>query len=459
MDKFDIEISIKEIFWYVVSKWKSLVAGLLIGAVLFGGFSAIKSIRSNSSKNVTSQIESMQNSMDEEDIEVVDSSVKLFEIHKALKENTKDNYVLNMYPNHVNTTVIQYYINSDYTMNYGENIAVDYTSTIAEAYKSYVTGLDMKKQIVDLGIEGINTENIGYLVSSYVNSRVLYITVKTSDKETTKKITDTIENAVNKYVEKVNSSIGSHSIELMNMDNVDLIDLGIADVQTKINTSVKNALSSLESSLKQLNSEQKKLYDLKVKEIESLDSEDETVESKPQIINKKKIILGAFLGAFVVIVVYICIFVIGDKARNKETIAKLLDTELVQYVTDRKIKKSDRKRFGYSRTADLYEYVSKIINDFLRKHSISDVSIASSVDMSDDMKNCISNVIKNISDVKFTINEAAIGNSIDTLNDVLKTGNVLFVEKMDAASTKKLIEINKEMNANGVKIVGAVVVI
>ena len=37
------EISISELWWYVISKWKWLVIGMVVGALLMGAFSVYKS--------------------------------------------------------------------------------------------------------------------------------------------------------------------------------------------------------------------------------------------------------------------------------------------------------------------------------------------------------------------------------------------------------------------------------
>jgi hypothetical protein len=44
------EISISELWWYVVSKWKWLVIGMVVGALLFGVYGSYSAYRANGSE-------------------------------------------------------------------------------------------------------------------------------------------------------------------------------------------------------------------------------------------------------------------------------------------------------------------------------------------------------------------------------------------------------------------------
>ena len=191
MDNYEREFKLKEIFWYIIGKWKWLVAGLLIGAVLLGGYTAYKNNKSNQPVS--------EEELTEDQLKAVDNAIELYKTHINMANRAKDNYILDFNTENVYVEVLQYYINSDYKMDYTDVIGVDYTASIAEAYRSYIGSNEFKNIITGYKMKGIDYRNIGYVIYAGINSRLLTVTVKGVNKADADKLAEAADKAINEY--------------------------------------------------------------------------------------------------------------------------------------------------------------------------------------------------------------------------------------------------------------------
>lgn len=452
MDNYEREFKLKEIFWYIIGKWKWLVAGLLIGAVLLGGYTAYKNNKSNQPVS--------EEELTEDQLKAVDKAIELYKTHINMANRAKDNYILDFNTENVYVEVLQYYINSDYKMDYTGEIGVDYTASIAEAYRSYIGSNEFKNIITGYKMKGIDFRNIGYVIYAGINSRLLTVTVKGVNKADADKLAEATDKAINEYTASIKNIIGEHSITLMTKSETEMYDDSLLGTQNSIKNAEENALNNLEKAIKAFNNKQTKVYEEKIAELEDKEyvEEQEEITKKP-LIDKKKIIVGAAGGFIFAAAIIFVIYVSGSRLRNREDIKNIFKDGFVKYVvtSDNKLKYS--KRLRISSTSGQYEYTGRLIEDACRQKGITEVIAVSSIGMTDETKNIVDKISECIHDIKVVCNTEPIEYCVDTMKNISDCKYVILVETIDKSSVDSLGNIKNLMDNYGVSVLGSVITV
>ena len=123
------EISISELWWYVISKWKWIVIGMAVGAILFGAYGAYSAYKANEAARANVPKEYTMEDLTPEEQEEVEELVEDYEHYKAEEEKLEKNYLMNIDYNNVTQNLVTYYIDTDYSYNYLE-VKENYAETL-----------------------------------------------------------------------------------------------------------------------------------------------------------------------------------------------------------------------------------------------------------------------------------------------------------------------------------------
>lgn len=450
------EISISELWWYIISKWKWLVIGMVVGALLMGAFGAYKAYSDN---NVEPQKEITMEYLTEEEQEEVRALIEDYEFYQAEVERLEKNYLMNLDYNTTYRCLVTYYVDTDYSYSY-EEVKEDYASELVSMYKTYITSADVFQKILELNIDGLESYDLNYMLSTSAEGKIVKLAVYANESEC-EKIAAVVVDALEDYYLEASELVGKHSLTQISFDAKEVYGDNIKNGQTVRNTYVKGLSDSVAASKEQFNSEQTYVYDMEINELEDEGTESENTKWG-NLINSKFVIVGAFGGIVIVAVIAIVIYMGGKKIKsvgelkqvyNVEMLGKVLRDDAPCKVALRKINKLG----SISTEKEQKEYVIETIINKCKQSEISEIVICSTVD---GMMEKLTDVVKSINDEG--INCKTIGNiNCDraALNLAVVSGNVIFTEFLNVTTGDELEAEIETCDKLSINILGMIVMI
>lgn len=312
---YEQEIDLKDLLFAILRKWKPIIASMVIFAVLIGGAKGVLTYRNYSDpeavKNRTETYETEQQQY-EDSKNILEREIKNITDDIANRQDYMENSLLmNMSPYDVGEARADLFIKTDYEIMPGMTYQnIDYTNTILQSYQSLITSTAFLEHIARstgmkdwylqelITVERGNTTITGTNISELTN--LLTIRVKHSSVTEAEDLLDDILKQVGALSRQINGSIGEHTVDVISRSSGSIVDLALATKQKE----ERERLDSLESALVEKETALKEL-----KEPE-MNSPTKMVAVKSAI---KYSVLGAVLGAFMIIFIVCVFFVMSDK--------------------------------------------------------------------------------------------------------------------------------------------------
>lgn len=444
------EISISELWWYVISKWKWLVIGMVVGALLMGAFGAYKSA-TNIGFSSTIKMEDLT----VEEQQEVKALVEDYKFYKIKLEENENSYLMKLNSNAVYRCLITYYVDTDYSYNY-MNIEDDYSDELVSLYKTYAVSDDVRDKIVNLNIDGLVHTDLNYMISVSNEGNIVKISVYAL-KEDCEVIADVICELLKEYYSVATEFIGEHSLKQISADIVELYNENIKNGQTVKKAYVKGLSENIDATKALLSSAQKQVFEAEI----SGQSDSNNGDFKITL-NKKYIVVGAVAGIAVSVIGVLVIFILGRRVKSVSEIEQVCGID----VLGRIIKDSSAGKYALRKINKIKnikteneqsQYVADTILNKCRKDEIKELALASSVGFSAEELEII---VKSLTDdgIKVKCIENLICDSV-ALNLVVEHKNVVFVEKLNVTTKDDIfaeIEVCEQLSVN---VVGMVVLI
>lgn len=457
------EISISELWWYVISKWKWIVIGMAVGAILFGAYGAYSAYKANEAARANVPKEYTMEDLTPEEQEEVEELVEDYEHYKAEEEKLEKNYLMNIDYNNVTQNLVTYYIDTDYSYNYLE-VKENYAETLVALYKIYLNGDEVYSKIMELEIKELDEIDMVFLYSIANEGCVLKIGV-TADEDWSDEISDVLTEAIEEYHSVATELVGEHKLVKLGEDKMITGSEIVRNGQNFKKSTVDTLLARIEEKKSRFNEKQIHVYQ---EEIEGLVLNEEGSEVSPQtikeksIINFKYIFIGVCGGTVVTIVWAILTYFSSKKIKSINEIIQVYNLEIIGKIIRDDVSKNrlSKKIYGIKTTANEDEqqsYVADIIANKCSKQGIKEITICSSIDTS----------TVTICDIVNKIHKKGIGckfvNNIDydreSLAETLNSSNVLIAEFLNVTTRNDLeaeIEICDNLSIN---ILGMIVII
>lgn len=327
-ERMEREVSLGEIFWKVLLGWRSIICAGLVFAILISGVKYLKDVRVyEASKNITG--------MPKTEIELTKEESEKVSAAKELKQRITEyeNYMENSVAMQVNpyaeeVVELQYYVKSDFVINYTKDMQHDYTDDISAMYCNFIgSGAVSQKVTEELGMD-ISQEDFSELLELEQEeaSASIYVTIGGMAKEELEQVSDILDSLL-KEKEKELQQIGSHQLVLVDKNINVIVNQDLADKRN----AVLNNISALE---KQLNSLKTAMTP---NQLAVLNEEEETEKSesintqtaivKP-VFSIKYAILGVVVGMFCVCVWIVMKMLFAARLQNVDEIRKLYGVRL-----------------------------------------------------------------------------------------------------------------------------------
>ena len=368
------EIDLLDMIADILSHWRGLLVALIIGAVLMGGFSYVKSYRNiQSTPTVEEEPELDELAVEEQLTQLEDS---LSDSEKAAVLTTvddereylyKDKYFqesvyMQLDPLDIVQTELVYRIQA-------EGLA----QHLGTLYKNIVGGVGLYDWVEQQ--TGIDAAYAAELISVSTNPEVfvrnganistgsdnLKVTVIQKDEETCGQLAAAVSSYMEQQQNNLVKELGNHELILLSETSGKIISTDVMSRQIDYGNQVSNLRSGIASSKAGFTADQAKYYDLLTweegmdeAEIVQKDTVEEQAVAVSPSVSKKYILLGAVLFAFVYAGILFLVYIFNSKLRVSDELQNLYHIPQIGVVV-----KDSKKKFILDKWVDDLRHYGK----------------------------------------------------------------------------------------------------
>lgn len=354
------EIDLLDMIADVLSHWRGLIVALVLGAVLLGGVSYMRSFQTAQSAQqqepvvqdeatVQEQLTQLEQKLDDKSratvLTVVDDE-KEYDLKKTYSENS---IYMQLNPLQTAQTELIYQVQTaDGSMD----------GQLGALYTSLLNNVGLYDWVAQQ--TGIEAGYVGELISAETVSSLtiqskemtlgtncVKVSILQSDAETCQKLADAVKDYISEEQKQLNNELDQHALVLVSETTGSVMNKDLMDKQIKCRNEIASLQSTIATAKADFTEEQKKYYELLTwEEAEQLEqpSLNVTAEEYPVPtpgVSKKYILLGAVLFAFVYALVICMVYIFNTKLRVSDELQSIYGIPQIGFV----IRGSDRKVF------------------------------------------------------------------------------------------------------------------
>ena len=488
-ESYEKEISLTELLFYCLKKWRWIVAAMLIVGALAGAYKYRSTVQSNQAKKEAQALAEEDGEKREAEI-ISNPNIEYYNLAidnleremEGLKSYIDSSVIMQLDPYHLATGNLSFYIDSGEA---GETIR----NSLISAYEDFVE--DGRLAAAMLGGDAAVTESeLQYLISfesedlpvvednyelsdgtssaqiqitdiGRSKANVFQIRITADSEENCAAYMERAKQAIMEFGAILQEQISAHEVTLLAESQTERIDMGIQSYQNEV-------LSTYTSTFTQLKTMQTELETVVEEEGETIVI-GETVSYENPAREAVKfgvigLVLGAFLAAFILVVVYL----MSGRLQSTESFREEFGMPLLGQITKSPVKK---KVFGFvdkgiqhleeGGYADItYEEQLKIVAANLkaalsREGAVTKVMLAGTI-AKEEAEAVRSRLMEELSGVVFSDYERIVFQA-SALEDLEHFDGIVFLEKKGASYTKLIRKETALAADRGVKILGAVV--
>jgi len=462
-DRLEREINIMDLFWDLLFGWRQILCFGIIFAILVCGLNYMKQ---NYWGNQNLTIEERERELNNEQMEPIKKARNLQKMIDEFQDYIDTAAVMQIDPYKKHMIELQYYIETDYIINYSKDNMPDYTGTVMSMYYNYIKSGEVSKEIIETEGLSIGQAEFGDLISVNQSGYAIYINIAYPDSEKLKDISKVLQNLlVQKEAEF--QIIGSHRLKFMGEST----DIMVDETLIEKRSTYLNRISSLETQIETLKKYMtKEQLDL-LEEDKKLRYNDKMETSNFSI---KYAILGLFVGVFLAAMWIICKVIFDVTLKKSEEISSLYGIRLLgeiqvqeennkkkrflSMVDDKLLAIKNRRKRKLSMEQQLKFSCTNIVIS-CKKQNIDSIYITGSEFETMDVS-IINTLKQQLKKQNIQVKEG--GNMFydeSSLKQGIEIGNILFVEQKEKSIYDEIfneIQLIQEQKGN---ILGAIVLI
>lgn len=325
-ERTEREINLLDLFWEVLLGWRRIICFGILFAVLIGGMKYFMDIRSyRASQNI--DLEEAKSELKKEELEKIEDAKLIKSRINEYERYQQKSALMQIDPYEKNVLELQYYVKSDYIINYTKDRERDYTSELTSIYCNYINSGEMAQKIIDESDLSITQEDFRELLSVSQASNTIYITISFADTDKLEVICEVLKNYLQQKEPEL-QKIGSHSLNLIEESQNVIVDSSLIEKKNSIYSNITSLNSQLDTLKAGMSSEQQAILEVELEKM-SGESEEEEVPNFSIIY----LILGAIMGGFLVCAWMVCKMIFSVKLQNPEEIRNLYGARLFGEIT------------------------------------------------------------------------------------------------------------------------------
>lgn len=372
------EIDLLDMIADILSHWRGLLVALVIGAVLMGGFSYVKSYRN---------VQSEQEAEEEPELDEMSAKEQLAQLEDSLSDSEKISVAATVDDEREYLYKDTYYRESIYMHLDPLNIARtelvyriqaedgSLAQRLGTVYKNIVGGVGLYDWVEQQA--GIPAEYAAELISVStdpaifvgngaqnisIGSDSLKVTVMQKDEKTCEQLAEAVNSYMEEQQKNLAEKLGSHELILLSETSGKIISTDTMVRQIDYGNQLINLKAGIASAKAGFTEDQQKYYDLltweeKAKEAE-MDYKDAATEEEPVLespsVGKKYVLLGAVLFAFVYAGILFLLYIFNSKIRVSDELQNLYHIPQIGVVV-----KDSKKKFILDKWVDDLRHYGK----------------------------------------------------------------------------------------------------
>lgn len=367
------EIDLLDMMADILSHWRGLVVSLLLGAILFGALSYLKSYRAV--QNVQQQEEIVQDEVSiqtqlrqiEEGLDEVNRMAVLKTLDDEKECELKNAYYENsvymqLDPLQVAKTELIYQVKSVEGNENGQ-LGVIYKAILDNVgvyeWVAQQTGIDANSAERLISIDAMSSFDLSSDTQKLIlGTDCIRVTLLQSDAESCQKLADAVKTYISEQQTKLNGELEEHSLILVSETSGIGMNKNVMNDQIDYRNEMISLQSGIAASKADFSEDQTKYYELLTwedKEQREQSGQEEKITdevAQTSAVSKKYVLLGAVLFAFIYVVVLCMQYIFNTKIRVSDELQKLYGIPQIGLV----VKESGKKVFLDKLVDSLYHY-------------------------------------------------------------------------------------------------------
>ena len=440
--EYESEINLKDLFFHVLYRWRSILLVALIGAVLFGGYKYLSMNKAAKSMQVSQQEALPSEEEIALNLEIEKKAKQVADLEAYLSESV----YINLNPQGIWTGSCKYLVKAEPSASGGP---IDPADTILPVYSYPMSGAseDELKEVFDTD----KHEHIDELVRTEINTveNSITVTVKGASVDSVQKVLEFIQTRMEAIKTKA-QNINLHS--LVHVGNEIVL---LTEVKEQTDT-LPNRRSYLASALSQYRSELQALRE----RAEIRRTHGQSVIKKSDII--KFALIGFAIGAFVMACFYAFHYALGGRVVNSSEISEKYNLPILEESVrsssihnNRGLDKLLAKwEVGKNKTdtEKMYNNISALIAE---QQEAKDVLLVSTL-KTDKLKTIKEALATRIDDKTIEAKGNFLTDS-EAITEAAKAAAVILVEQKDTSRIKDIERMAESLMISQANVIGAIV--
>ena len=460
----DRQIDIKNCFYSIIAKWRSILIATVAIAALFTGLMYAKNVRNYNASQAIAENSDKTDSIELTDAEQqsVDYILDKEDELKYYEDYQQSSVYMQIDPSNEEKVTLQFLVSGD-TMNVMESLRAYITSQgLAQVVAADMGDKIESKYLAELisfSTLDVSQRNDGYIISSeaYEENRVFVINVIGVEAGPVSLLADAVEKSVNVYVEGKADLFGGSSIQLLDRIQTVVTDSNLMSSKSSITSTISNLSTDIATQKAALSENQLAVLENHGKTTDKQEVEQVSTIAKPSI-SAKYIVVGLVLGVFVMCCFYGLKYIMSGRIKCAEEIYDAYHFPLLgRIVVD--TKKSPVDRFIQKidvpvvKTVDeQIQSIQQLLTYQCKGHEVDKIALVSTSDMKGLDADNIRSIEESLStrglDMIFVDHFFTNGDALEKLTDYR---NVVLVEKLGISQTSeisKAVEMIRGMDQN-----------
>lgn len=337
------EISLKNIIFCFLFHWRNILAVMMIGGILMGGISYLRSYQSYQNSKAEQKALEQQKEEEVDDLNrlLLEEQLTETEItnvmavlineqnYSELKKYCQQSVYMQLDANDVNSVEVSFLVKAD---------TLEQSFALEQAYETLMTNSTFLHRIAEAA--GISENTVGELVTikkisndSILGSNSFCVRVICPDVESQTEVIQTVTSFAQEQQVRLSEQVNAHELVILDQSAGITTDTGMLNAQKDMRTTMLNLQSSIANGKETFTEEEAKYYQVLTEDKVEADADDtveategkeeqkvENIVTKPSI-SVKYVALGMFLFVFL----YAFIFFIKTILNNKLTTTDDLD--------------------------------------------------------------------------------------------------------------------------------------
>ena len=434
---YEPEINLKDLFFHILYRWRSILAAALIGAILLGGYQALSAMKKHNQVNPVN-VEPVTGTVSWDDV-----YTKQLEELNSYKE---ESIYYKLDPQLVWTAKKMYLVRADLPAQGNQPRSTDPVDSILPIYMTPLAGIADDQTLND-AFGTTKKEYISELINAEADPEMNLITlsVKGSTKEAARKGLDCLHNQMMAISKEYDQSIAPHQLIVAGEDLAPMSDKDMADNRTAFDKEI----SAVEGKLKEAR--------------EKEETQQETIQ--PKVFGRttlKWALIGFVLGAFLLMLVYTFHYIISGVLTDPNAYSEQFNTPIFGDFArssslhsnkglDKLISKWELKNKNTdSRT--VFNNIAALISEQVKENSVLLVS-----SLPENMLNKVKEKLVSLLPEKCLTVQADILRNSDAIADAGKADAVVIVEKKHISRMKDIGRMAEILEISKAKVIGSII--